>query len=79
MLRRRFFQGLEKRVKTRESEHVNFVNEIDLDSGRASACTGRFPTNLGVINSRTGGRVYLDKVDKAIFLTSVTEHCLHRR
>ena len=63
----RLFQGLEKRVKTRDGEHMHFVNEIDLVAATRRHVLGVFQQISGVINPGSGGRVYLDQVDKAIF------------
>ena len=66
-MRRRLFQGLEKRVKTREREHMNFVNEIDLIAATRRHVLRVFQQISCVINPGAGGRVYLDQVDIAIF------------
>ncbi len=60
---RGLLEGLEQRVEGRFTEHVHFVDDVDLESGAGGAVAAVFDDLADVIDAGVAGGVDLDDVD----------------
>ena len=59
----RFFEDLQQRVERAGTEHVNFVDDVDLEACPCRTIDGIFAKLADVIDAGVGGTVDLDDVD----------------
>ncbi len=62
---RRLFESLEKGVETLGSQHVDLVDDVDLESSRGRRITHVFPQRPDIVDPPVGGGIDLDHVDGA--------------
>ena len=62
---RRFFQRFEQRVKVRRREHVNFVNDVDLEFGRGRSVFARLAQFTHLLDAVISGAVNLEDIQRA--------------
>ncbi len=62
----RFFQRLQKRVERRRREHVDFVDDINLEAGRGRPVAHAVDQFPDVVDSGPRGRVHFQDIDMTI-------------
>ena len=63
----RFLKRLQQRVERTGRQHVNFVDDVDLITGRSRAVMDRVDDLTDIVDRGVRGRVHLHHVDVATF------------